>query len=57
MELPEQGKEAVPQWLSSYLGALQQTAYSDDYLMTKMTSVAHMVAPPSILFMPDMVLR
>ena len=57
VDLPEPGKEAVPAWLNSYLVALQKACLSDRYIITKLSAVNHMIAPPTVLFMPDVALR
>lgn len=43
--------------MTKYFIALQQARFDDVYLMNKFTEVAHMLAPPAILFGPDVVGR
>ena len=57
MELPEDNKAAVPAWLNDYLVYMMKASFSDQYMMTKLAAVNHMIAPPTALFMPDMALR
>ena len=57
VDLPEPGKAAVPAWLNTYLVELQRACWSDHYLFFKLAAVNHMIAPPTILFMPDVALR
>lgn len=57
VDLPGQSKQAVPSWLNSYLLVLQTVCLEDQYLLTKLAAVNHMIAPPTVLFMPDVALR
>ena len=55
--MPEETKEAAPQWLGIYINALRAASFTDPYLMSKMAAVGHMLSPPSTLFKPDVIFR
>lgn len=55
--MPDESKEAAPQWLGIYIDTLRAASFNDAYLMSKMSAVFHMLSPPSSLFKPDVVLR
>ena len=55
--MPQKEANIVSGLLTKYFVALQQARFDDLYLMKKVTEVGHMLAPPSVLFGPDVVGR
>ncbi len=51
--MPHQKPSPWATLVNKYFVALQIAQFGDPYLMTKVLSVMHMVAPSSTLFMPD----
>ena len=55
--MPQKEANLVSGLLTKYFVALQQARFDDLYLMKKVTEVGHMLAPPAVLFGPDVVGR
>lgn len=57
MNMPQTEANVFSVLLTKYFVALQQARFDDLYLMKKVTKVGHMLAPPTVLFGPDVVGR
>ena len=57
MNMPQTEANAFSVLLIKYFVALQQARFDDLYLMKKLTQVGNMLAPPTVLFGPDVVMR
>lgn len=57
MNMPQTEANVFSVLLTKYFVALQQARFDDLYLMKKLTKVGHMLAPPTVLFGPDVVGR
>lgn len=55
--MPEQAQNTVTDLITKYFVALQQARFHDNHIWVKMTAVGHMMAEPSSLFAPEVVVR